>query len=145
MDIWTFARDLGFRVPIAAQLGAGVAGANGVTYALNLANGGLPGKGLTAEDLTILLVVPTGAAVVSTTGAGYQGVRADAEVKANVAVWQVARMAPKDRQTFTITLSRAGTPSDNVRGSVRWAKPTVKTGPIDSINIAPAPIGPQTQ
>jgi hypothetical protein len=145
MEIWTFARDLGFRVPIAGQLGAGVAGANGVTYTLNVNNGGLPGKGLTAEDLTVLLVVPAGTTVVGTTGAGYQGVRPDTEAKGNVAVWQVPRMAPKDRQTFTITLSRAGTPSDNVRGLVRWTKPSVKTGPVDSINIAPAPIGPQTR
>lgn len=144
-EIWTFARDLGFRVPIAGQLGAGVPGANGVTYTLNVTNGGLPGKGLTAEDLTVLLVVPAGASVVSTTGAGYQGVRADAEAKASVAVWQVPRMAPKDRQTFTVTLSRAGSAADNVRGSVRWTRPAVKTGPSDSVNVAPAPLAGETR
>ena len=144
-DIWAFARDLGFRVPMAGQLSAGVAGANGTTYTLNVTNAGLPGKGLTAEDITIMLVVPAGSSVVGSTGAGYQGVRADAEAKANVAVWQVPRMAPKDRQMFTMTLSRAGTAADNVRGSVRWTKPIVKTGPSDSVNIAPAPVAPETR
>ena len=144
-DIWTFARDLGFRVPLAGQLSAGVPAANGTTYTLNVTNGGLPGKGLTAEDISVMLVVPAGSSVVSTTGDGYQGVRADAEVKANVAVWQVARMVPKDRQVFTITLSRPGTAADNVRGSVRWTRPVVKTGPSDSINIAPAPMGGETR
>ena len=144
-DIWTFARDLGFRVPLAGQLSAGVPAANGTTYTLNVTNGGLPGKGLTAEDISVMLVVPAGSSVVSTTGDGYQGVRADAEAKANVAVWQVARMAPKDRQVFTITLSRPGTAADNVRGSVRWTRPVVKTGPSDSINIAPAPLGGETR
>jgi mono/diheme cytochrome c family protein len=139
-EIWTFVRDLGFRPQLTAQLSAGAAAANGVTYTLNVANGGLPDKGLSAEELTVMLVVPAGSSVVSTTGPGYQGVRVDQDAKGNVAAWTVPRMAPKDRQTFTLTLSRAGTAEDNVRGLVRWTKPVVKTGPSDTINIAPAPI-----
>ena len=144
-EIFAFARDLGFRVPVAGRLSAGVPGAAGVTYSLDVANNGLPGKGLTAEHLTISLVVPAGASVVSTTGAGYQGVRVDDQTKANVAVWQAARIAPKDHQAYTMTLSRAGTASDNVRGTIRWTKPTVKTGPNDEVNIAPAPMATSTQ
>ena len=144
-EIFTFTRDLGFRVPMTGQLSGGVAGPTGVTYTLNVKNIGLRGKGLTAEDLTISLVVPAGTNVVSTTGAGYQGVKVDGEAKANVAVWQAPRIAPKDQQTYTITLSRAGTAADNVRGSIRWTKPAVKTGPFDNANIAPAPIAPSTQ
>ena len=71
---------------------------------------------------------------------GYQGVRMDEKAKRNAAVWTVPRMAPKDKQSFTITLSRAGTAADNLRGSVRWTKPTVKTGPFDEANINPAPL-----
>jgi mono/diheme cytochrome c family protein len=144
-DIWAFARDLGFRPGVEGRLSAGVAAADGVTYTVNVGNIGLVGKGLTAEELTISVVVPAGTSVVRTTGEGYQGVRADAELKANVAVWQTRRLAPKEHQTYTLTLSRAATAADNVRGVIRWTKPTVKTGPIDSANIAPAPLVTATQ
>jgi mono/diheme cytochrome c family protein len=139
-EIYDYAKDLGFRVPVAGQLSAGVPAANGVTYTLNLTNNGLAGKGLTAEDITVALVVPVGATVVSTTGAGYTGVRMDPQVKANVAEWQVSKLAPKDKQALTLTLSAAGTQADNVRGSIRWTKPAVKPGPTDTVNIAPAPL-----
>jgi isopenicillin N synthase-like dioxygenase len=40
-----------------------------------------------------------------------------------------------------ITLSKAGTASDNLHGNIRWAKPAPKEGPsTDVINIAPAPL-----
>ena len=32
-------------------------------------------------------------------------------------------MEPGDRQTYTLTLSQAGTAKDNVRGTIRWMKP----------------------
>jgi hypothetical protein len=144
-EVWTFVRDLGFRPFVAGRLSAGAAASDGVTYTVNVENAGLPGKGLAAEDVSINVVVPAGTKVVRTTGEGYQGVRQDAELKASVAVWQARRLGPKDRQTYTLTLSRAATAADNVRGVIRWTKPTVKTGPIDSANIAPAPVAPATQ
>lgn len=140
LEIFNWAKDLGFRVPVTGQLSAGQASANGTTYTLNVTNGGLIGKGLTAEELTVLLFLPEGSSVVSTTGAGYQGVRRDEAGKANAAVWQVAKLAPKDRQTFTVTLSKAGTAENNLRGAVRWLKPEKKPGPGDTVNIAPAPL-----
>lgn len=139
MEIFNFAKDLGFRAHVGGQLSAGAPGSNGVTYTLNVENGGLRGKGLTAEDITISLIVPAGATVVSTTGAGYQGVKPDAELKANVAVWRLPRIAPKEHQAYTITLSRAVTWDNNQRGNIKWTKPTVKTGPNDQANIAAAP------
>lgn len=144
-EIWMFARDLGYRPFIAGHLSAAATGANGVTYALTVESLGVPNKGLAAEDLTIALVVPAGANVVSTTGTGYQGVRADAGLKANVAVWQLPKIAPREHQTYSITLSRAGTAADNVRGVIRWTKPVAKTGPIDEVAIAPAPLTSATQ
>jgi mono/diheme cytochrome c family protein len=144
MEIFNFAKDLGFRPSVGGQLKAGVKAGNGVTYTLDVRNGGLKGKGLTAEDLTISLVVPAGATVVSTTGAGYQGTKQDAELKATVAVWHLPKIAPKEVQTYSLTLSKAGTREDNVRGNVKWTKPVVKTGPSDQANIGPAPLGPQT-
>jgi hypothetical protein len=144
MEIFNFAKDLGFRPMVAGQLKAGVPAGNGVTYTLDVRNGGVKGKGLTAEDLTISLVVPAGATVVSTTGAGYQGTKQDADLKANVAVWRLPKIAPKETQTYSVTLSKAGTREDNVRGNIKWTKPVVKTGPTDQANIGPAPLGPQT-
>jgi mono/diheme cytochrome c family protein len=144
-EIWTFAQDLGFRPAVEGRFAAGVSGPDGVTYTLNVGNIGLPGKGLTAEDLTVNVVVPAGTKVVRTTGANYQGERQDAELKANVAVWRLNRLAPKEHQAYTITLSRAATANDNVRGVIRWTKPTVKTGPVDQVNLVPPPAAPATQ
>jgi hypothetical protein len=144
-DIWTYITDLGFRARMRGQLSAGVPAGNGVVYTLNVENTGVAGAGLTAEDLTVTLVVPAGTTVVTATGAGYQGVRRDEQAKGDVAVWTVPRMAPQDRQTYTLTLSRAATAKDNLRGTLRWTKPAVKTGPTDSENIAPAPTGGGTQ
>lgn len=144
-DIWTYLVDLGFRARMRARLSAGAPSTAGVVYKLDVENTGLKGTGLTAEDVTVTLTIPAGATVVTATGAGYQGVRRDEQAKADVAVWGVSRIAPGDRQAYTITLSRAGTAGDNLRGTVRWTKPTVKTGPSDSENIAPAPLGVQSQ
>jgi cytochrome c553 len=139
-EIWGYITDLGFRARMRGQLSAGTQAANGVTYRLDVENTGVAGKGLTAEDVSVLLVVPAGTTVVATTGAGYEGVRRDEQLKGEVAVWRVARMAPKDRQSFTLTLSQAATAQNNVRGNIRWMKPAVKTGPNDVEAIAPAPV-----
>ena len=139
-DMWTYFADLGFRARMRGRLSAGVPSTDGVVYTLDLENTGIEGKGLTAEDVTVTLVVPTGAAVVTASGAGYQGVRRDEQANADVAVWAVPHMAPEDHQTYTLTLSQAGTDENNLRGTIRWAKPTVSYGPSDSQNIAPAPL-----
>jgi mono/diheme cytochrome c family protein len=144
-DVWTYIVDLGFRARMRGQLSAGVPSTNGVAYRLDVENTGVAGTGLTAEDVTVTLAVPVGATVVAATGAGYQGVRRDEQAKADVAVWRVARMAPRDHQTYTLTLSQAATATNNLRGTIRWTKPTVKTGPSDSENIAPAPLRVQSQ
>jgi cytochrome c553 len=140
-DVWTYIVDLGFRPRMHGELSAGVPSTDGVVYRLDVKNRGLEATGLTAEDVTVTLAVPAGATVVTATGAGYQGVRRDEQAKADVAVWTVPRMAPGDQQTYTLTLSRTG----NLRGTIRWTKPTVKTGPSDSEAIAPAPPGAQAQ
>ena len=133
--------EIGFRPMVQGRLTAGVPVASGVTYTLNLVNGGLKGKGLTATGMTVNLVIPAGATVVSTTDDGYKGVHMDAQAKANVAEWQLASLAPKDTRSVTITLSKAGTTADNVKGTIRWAKPAPKKGPnLDVQNIGPAPI-----
>ena len=79
--------------------------------------------------------------VVAATGTGYQGVHTDERTKATVATWKLPRSAPKDSERMTITLSKPGTATDNLRGNIRWAKPAPKDGPsADVVNIAPAPL-----
>ena len=143
-EIYDWARDdIGFRPLLQGRFTAGAAGPQGATYTLNLANNGLKDKGLAAEGVTVDLVIPAGTTVAGATGDGYKGVHMDAQAKANVAEWQVARLAPKDMQSFTITLSKPGTEANNLKGTIRWAKPAPKTGPnLDVANIAPAPLAP---
>jgi mono/diheme cytochrome c family protein len=143
-EIYDWARDdIGFRPLLQGRLTAAAMGPTGATYTLNLANNGLKGKGLTAQGLTVDLVIPAGINVVATTGDGYKGVHMDTQAKGNVAEWQVPRMAAKDTRSFTITLSKPGTSTDNLKGNIRWAKPAPKTGPnLDVQNIGPAPLGP---
>jgi mono/diheme cytochrome c family protein len=142
-DIYDWAHgDIGFRPLLQGRLTAGVAAANGVTYTLNLTNNGLKGKGLTAQALTVDLAIPAGSTVAAATGDGYKGVHMDAQAKANVAEWTVPRMAAKDTRSFTITLSKPGTATDNLKGNIRWAKPAPKSGPnLDVQPIGPAPLG----
>ncbi|HWX89114.1 MAG TPA: c-type cytochrome [Rhizomicrobium sp.] len=125
--------DLGFRPDLQARLTPGT----GTTYALNVVNNGEPGKGLVAQGVTIDLMIPAGVTVTAATGDGYKG------FKANVAEWQVARLAPKDAQAFTVTLSQAPANPADLKGTIRWAKPSPKTGPnMDTVQFAMRPPGP---
>jgi hypothetical protein len=94
--------------------------------------------------VVIDVLVPAGATVTGTTGAGYKGVHMDEKMKGNVAEWQVAKLAPKDAQVFTISFSQAPANPADLKGSIRWAKPAPKTGPnMDALNFAlRAPGGP---
>jgi len=141
-SIYFWARDeIGPRVPLTGVLSKGETGPSGVTYTLAVANGGLQGKGLIAEGVTVSLNIPADTTVVAATGTGYQGVRTDEKTKGSVAVWQLPRSAPKDQERITITLSKAATAAGNLRGEIRWAKPGPKTGPSqDAAVIAPAPL-----
>ena len=139
-DIYDYLRDeIGPRPQIGANLSKGEAKDNGVTYTVNVNNTGLKDKGMAAEDVTIRLIIPKDSNVVSATGAGYAGVRADEQAKANVAEWKVPRIGGKERQSFTITLSKAGTAQDNLRGAIVWNRP-VKRGANDQNAINPAPL-----
>jgi len=130
--------DIGFRPDLQARLEAG----SGTSYALNVANNGETGKGLSAQSVVIDVVVPAGTTVTSATGDGYKGVHMDAKTNANVAEWQVARLAPKDAKSFTVTLSQAPANPADLKGTIRWAKPAPKTGPnLDVVNFAMRPPG----
>ena len=119
--------ETGLRVPLTAEIGKGVESGSDVTYTLVLDNEGLPGKGLTAEDITISLAVPEGAKVVKATGAGYQGVRMDPQAKAQMATWNVSRIGPAEKQTYSLTLSGVAVAKDLFKAStIRWSKPALR-------------------
>src|SRR6266550_1069457 len=115
-QIFFWMRDeLGFRPLMAGALTKGEQGANGVAYNLTVANNGIQGKGLTAEGVTVSLIVPKDANVVAATGTGYQGT--STANNNTTAVWKLPRSAPKDQERMSITLSKAGTSADNLRGN----------------------------
>ena len=133
--------DVGFRAAFRGRLTKGEPGEKGVTYKLNVQNLGLPGKGLAAEGVTVSLVLPTGATVVNATGPGYKGAHMDAKEKAQVAEWTWPKAGPQDKQAYTITISKAGSGKDNLRGLIHWEKPMIKPGPTgDEIAIPAAPL-----
>lgn len=141
-EIWKYMTVLGPRAYVTSAV-ATKAGPNGVEYTLTVGNGGLPAKGLVAEDATIVIALAPGVTVANTTGPGYQGIMADAELKADAAVvWSVPRIAPGQPLTFSFTATggAAGTPPVG-RGQVRWMKPLSESKP-DFIAVgAPAPAG----
>ena len=100
-EVYNWMRDdIGFRPFLQGNIAA-----NGATYTLTVRNGGAEGRGIAAEGVTVRAVIPAGVTVVSATGAGYQGVKTEG---ANTyAEWTLPRSAPKDAQTYTVTLSRA--------------------------------------
>jgi uncharacterized repeat protein (TIGR01451 family) len=130
--IWDWIMDLGYLPPLRGILSAGMPGGGGVTYDLKVVNAGVKDRGVTAEGVTVQLVLPAGTKVVKATGTGYEGVRADREAKANVAVWQLPKLAATDQEALTITLASEA----DLRGSIRWAKPVVKSDPIVNIGRA---------
>jgi mono/diheme cytochrome c family protein len=131
--------DIGFRPALQAQ----IASSADATYAINLSNNGEPGKGLSAQGLTIDLAIPAGTTVKTATGAGYKGVHMDATSKANVAEWQIPALAPKEAQALTVSLSQAPANPADLKGTVRWMKPAPKNGPnLDAVNFAMRPPGP---
>jgi mono/diheme cytochrome c family protein len=114
-EIWDWVEEMGILVPISARITA-----EGTTYTVDVANGAVPNQGLTAEDVTVTLNVPMGMKVVSGTGSGYKAT-------GNVVTWKLAKMAPKDRQKFTVVLNGTASDASAVpRGKVSWAKPTAK-------------------
>jgi len=141
-QIYLWARDeIGMRAPMAGQIAKGEVGPNGVTYPVTVTNNGVQGRGVIAEGLTINITIPADTTVVAGDGTGYQGVHTDERTKATVATWKLPRSAPKDQAKLSITLSKPATAAANLRGDIRWTKPSPKSGPsTDVVNIAPAPL-----
>jgi len=136
-EIWEFMSvETGLRVPVAGQISAGTSVDKGVTFTLKVGNEGMPGKGLTAENLNIALSLAPGTTVAGTTGAGYQGVRRDATTSADTAVWQLPRLAPGDEHTYTITVAGTAAARGITGGNIAWAKPALGDGSADQLPLA---------
>lgn len=130
---WT-KNDLGFRPFLEARLTAKEP--TGATYVLRVENSGFKQKGPAAQDVTVNIVLPTGATVIRATGEGYKGVHADPVAKADVAEWRLAQISPTDEQTFEVTLSAPVDKAAGLKGTLSWAKPAPKTGAkLDVMNF----------
>jgi mono/diheme cytochrome c family protein len=129
-ELWEyFAVEAGLRVPVEAEIWPGpVAG----SYKVIVGNMGHEGHGLAAEDITLMLPLPPGTTVVSTTGAGYQGVRRDEKTNADAATWKVPRLVAGQQLTYTLTLSGTGAGAEITKGNLVWAKP-----PLDAASSSP--------
>jgi mono/diheme cytochrome c family protein len=136
-EIYDWAHDdIGFRPDLQARLTQ----TGAATYSLQVMNAGESGKGLTAQGVTIDVVIPADVSITNATGEGYKGLRSDAGVK--VAEWRTASLAPKKEQAFTLTLSQAPASPTDLKGTIRWDKPTPKTGPnTDKVNFSFRPAG----
>src|SRR5262249_17932018 len=103
----------------------------GATYKLDVSN-----KGVAADTATIALVIPNGVKVVTATGTGYKGVRADKQGEANVAEGARQDHAPTDKQADTSTHPRAATPAEKLHGSIHWVTRGGRpAGPKDFVEI----------
>ena len=144
LELWRFfSVEQGLRVPINADVSAGVPGPTGITYTVNVSNGGVPGKGLVAEYITVSLPFLRGrdpeettTVVVATTGGGYTGVHREPIANSQAAEFEIARLAPGERTTFTITLSGKGANVGIPRGIVKWERPLLGTAGPDLIGIS---------
>ncbi len=148
LEIWRFfAVEQGLRVPVNADVSVGVPGPNGTTYTVNVSNVGVPGKGLSAEYVTVSLPLSRGrdpeevtTMVVETTGGGYTGVHREPISNSQAVEFEILRLAPGEKKTFTVTLSGKGASAGIPRGIVRWERPFLGNGATDLIGIS-APAG----
>jgi hypothetical protein len=148
LEIWRFfAVEQGLRVPINGDVGAGVPGANGTTYTINVSNGGVPGKGLTAEYLSVTLPLLKGrdpeettTVVVATSGGGYTGVHRDPISNSQAAEFEIVKLAPGEKKTYTITLSGKGENAGVTRGIMKRERNLLGSGATDLIGIS-VPVG----
>src|SRR2546428_13164787 len=80
-----------------------------VTYTITVSNTGRPGKGLTAEYVTVTLPLLRGrdpdevtTIAEATTGGGYTGIHCDTVTHNHAAEFQIPEPGPPGKPTFTI-------------------------------------------
>ena len=144
LEIFNWAKDVGFRPNVAGQLSAGVPGNGGVTYTLNVENNGLKGKGLNAENLDDQSGGARGLYRREHDRRRLPGCEAGCRIEG--AGGPVAP-EPSQYQGETDLLAHAVARRDRRRQRPRQHQVDEadgETGPNDQANIAPAPVAPQT-
>jgi mono/diheme cytochrome c family protein len=131
-QIWGWMNDLGITVPMVGRLSKGEPGSDGVSYTLNVSNGAIRGRGLTAEDVTVTLTAPAGTRIVKAGGAGFAGTHPGEAEGTMAATWELPKLAPGDLESLTITLSDGA--DEELRGTIEYAKPVVPIGDVIAIN-----------
>jgi len=143
-NLWQFfAVEQGLRAPVGASVSAGVPSAKGTTYTIILQNTARPG-GVTAEYITVTLPFLHGrdpeevtTVVEETTGGGFTGVHRDPITNSQAAEFEVPKLGPGEKKTFTLTLSGKGAAVGFPRGNVHWEKPKLNSfGAIDIVAVA---------
>src|SRR5437773_11920501 len=92
-----------FKISGKETISDGVLGENNVTYTITVSNTGRPGKGLTAEYITVTLPLLRGrdpeevtTIVEATTGGGYTGIHRDPITNTNAAEFEVPKLGPQE-------------------------------------------------
>jgi len=122
-EIYKYVMSYGLRPMMTASVGSPTNG--DATYKVTIKNDGKNAAGgLTAEELTISLVLPGGVSVAKATGPGYQGTKREPKLNADVAIWTLSRLAPEESEELSITLAGANAANGIQGGSVvRWVRP----------------------
>jgi mono/diheme cytochrome c family protein len=129
-QIYDWAVSLGLEIPVTTNISKAEQAPNGFTNKIDVTN-----KGVEADTVTVEVIVPAGAKVVTATGTGYKGTRADRKTKATVAEWQVAKLMPNEKQSYSITFSKSVEP-EHIKGSIHWAMRGGRpAGPKDFVEI----------
>ena len=92
--------DLGYRVAISSRLTRGSAPG---TYNLVVENGGLEGRGLTAENIAVTLKLEPGTTVSNPSGSAFHGVENGTD-----AVWRFPRLGPGEEARYTFSIGSNG-------------------------------------
>ena len=127
-QVYDWALSLGLEIPVTTNISAAEQAPNGFANKLDVTN-----KGVQADNLTIEVIVPAGVKVVTATGTGYKGTRG--KNKTTVAEWQVAKLMPNEKQSYSITFSKA-VDAEHIKGSIHWATRGGRpAGPKDFVEI----------
>jgi len=113
-QIYDWAVGLGLEIPVTTNISQAQQTPAGVVYNFTVVN-----KGVQADNVTIGIDVPNGIKVVSGSD-GYKGTHSDKKSKGTIAEWQVAKLLPNDKQTYSITLSKPLPAADHLTGSIHW-------------------------
>ncbi len=143
-EIWNFMmEEQGPRVPMGASISEGVFTDRGIQYTITIRNTGVPGNGLLAEHISVVLPVlrardPEEETIVveATTGGGFVGKQRDLLSNTNSAVFNIPRLGPGEMRELTITVSGVGAMVGFPRASVKWELPKMNTGGTDIIMIS---------